>query len=100
MEGSEVNLMRTVRGAATLPGSHVQLLVYAADRKWYPQRRAAVDGRAWSAECQFGNNERGSGEHYQVIAISTTTAIGNPTGHLPKRCVKSQVINVVRTNPK
>jgi len=96
IDGSEVDLMRTVRGAVTIAGAPVQLLVYAGDNRWYPQRRATIDGRAWNAECQFGNPQSGAGEHFRVVAISTSSPIRNPTENLPKRCVKSQIVNVVR----
>jgi hypothetical protein len=96
INGSGVDLMRTVRGAATQAGVPIQLLVFAGDKRWHPQRRATVDGRAWSAECQFGNAERGSGEHYRVVAISTALPLTNPAEELPAKCVKSQIVTVVR----
>jgi hypothetical protein len=97
VDGSKVELVRTVRGAATKPGMPVQLFVYAGDKKWYPQPQATIDGRAWSAECHFGNPERGRGEHYQIVAMSSESPIRNPTENLPRRRVKSQIVNVIRS---
>lgn len=95
-EGAAVELMRTVRGSMSESGAPIRLLVFAGDKRWYPQRPAMIDGRAWSAECQFGNLDRGEGGHYQVVAISTEEPINQPVTTIPKKCIRSQIVNVTR----
>jgi hypothetical protein len=96
-DGAVVELTRTVRGSTTHPTAPLQVLVFARDSKWHPQRAVIFDGRAWSAECQFGNVERGRGEQYRIVAISTDQPLRAPVGDLPTNCIKSQIVTVVRS---
>ena len=96
-DGSRVDLMQTVHGSTTQPNTPIQLLVLSPDNRWYPQRRVTVADRAWCAECQFGNAERGRGAQFQIVAISTAPPIKDPITSLPVNCIKSQIVHVVRS---
>jgi hypothetical protein len=96
-DGDTVDLIRTVRGSTTQPGAPLQLLVLSPDKKWYPQRQALVDGRSWIAECQFGNQEKGRGEPFKIIAIMPEEPIRNAIETIPANSVKSKIVSVIRS---
>lgn len=65
----EVGLYETVRGRVFPPDQGLQVLVYAPDRKWYPQKQVDVKGELWSVKCQFGQVDRRGGDYFTIVAV-------------------------------
>src|SRR5829696_8829448 len=68
-DNDAVGLYETVRGRVFPPDQDLQVVVFAGDKKWYPQKPVRVEGSTWSAKCQFGNLEVPSGGSYRVVAL-------------------------------
>jgi hypothetical protein len=68
-DNDEVGLFETVRGRVFPADSHLQVFVFAGDKKWYPQRHLAVNGTKWSVRCQFGNADIPRAGFYKIAAV-------------------------------
>lgn len=65
----DVGLREKVRGRVFPPDQELQVLVYAPDRKWYPQKPVDVKGEFWSVWCQFGQLEDKGGDTFRITAV-------------------------------
>lgn len=92
----EVGLYETVRGRVFPPDQELQVVIYAPDKNWYPQKPVEVKGELWSVKCQFGQLEGRGGDAFKIAAV-----LGSQLNEkmwysvLPDR-VRSNVIQVRR----
>ena len=93
--GWKVGFRHAVYGTIR-PSRSVQVLVFSADRKWYPQGPVEVNGESWRLECQFGKRDSIPGNIYQILAISADARIQSPLTELPQGLAQSQIITVTR----
>jgi len=96
-DNEEVGFYEIVRGRVFPPDSNLQVLVFAGDRKWYPQPHVDVKESTWSVKCQFGNLESPSGGAYKIIAVlGNELREGMWYADLPRAAIKSNIITVYR----
>jgi hypothetical protein len=96
-DNDEVGLFETVRGRVFPPEQELQVVVFAGDEKWYPQRAVSVKGSTWSVKCQFGNLDSPSGGAYKVVALLGNELKGGMWyRELPAGTPKSNIISVHR----
>lgn len=96
-DNEEVGLYEIVRGQVFPPGSALQVLVFAGDKKWYPQPAVDVRGSSWSVKCQFGNLDTPSSGAYKIVAVlGDELREGMWYSDLPTAAPKSNIITVHR----
>ena len=95
LHDSTVPPVRNVQGSVWPTSSAVQVLVFANDRRWYPQPVPTRDGALWSVQCQLGAAD-GAGRNYKIVAIAGADLVVNPLRRLPWRGKKSRAIVVTR----
>lgn len=96
-DNDEVGFHEVVRGRVFPPDSHLQVLVFAGDQKWYPQPPVNVKGSTWSVKCQFGNLDTSSGGLYKIAAVSGDDLDQQMWySDLPTTGVRSNIIRVKR----
>ena len=96
-DNEEVGLYEIVRGRVFPPNTNLQVLVFAGDKKWYPQPHVDVKGSTWSVKCQFGSLDSPSSGAYKIVAV-----LGNELSEgmwyrdLPSGSIRSNTIQVNR----
>jgi hypothetical protein len=101
VDGASVGLKETVHGSLRPPQKRPLQVWVRSNRAgtWHRQRQPHIAARAWSVECQFGDDPGTPGGTYEIVAVlGNPPSDGNPSGNLPSSTVRSNRVRVTRTH--
>ncbi|HTV31507.1 MAG TPA: hypothetical protein VME69_00090 [Methylocella sp.] len=92
----KIELRQKICGTVTPSGLAINVFVHSGDGLWYLQKKADVKGNKWSANCQFGDEQRGSGDRFIIIATDYVPTNCKPNANLPYSENESDPVIVLR----